>query len=65
MALALQVFGGLVVAAAVMQACVGLVSQINSAIRDRKMDRPCNLPPGHNQESLQAEIERLSALIGL
>ena len=39
MALALQVFGGLVVVAAVMQACVGLVSQINSAIRNRKMDR--------------------------
>lgn len=39
MALALQVFGGLIVVAAVMQACIGLVSQINSTIRYRKMDQ--------------------------
>ncbi len=39
MALALQLFGGLIVAAAVMQACVGLVSQFNGAIRQRKMDQ--------------------------
>ncbi len=39
MALALQVCGGLIVAAALIQACIGLVSQFNSAVRYRNMDR--------------------------
>jgi len=39
MAFALQVCGGIIVAAALVQAGIGLISQITAAFRSRKMDR--------------------------